>query len=180
MDFETFRRIAENTEPERGVFAKFYDRSVKTEDVNKNGLPVFKRVTFVEIRLRDNNTEVYDQPATPENIRRFPVEYARYQLGKKQVEDGTPLEQFAFLAIDEIETMKYHGLFTVEALAQLDDEKAKDLNCIRERDLACRFLENAKGNSALAEFEKKEAAYKAEIAKLKEEIAALKTSKKEK
>lgn len=180
MDFETFRRIAENNEPEKGVFAKFYDRVVKTDEVQNNGLPKFNTVTFVEIRLRDNNTEVYDQPATEENKKRFPVEYARYQLAKKQVQEGTPLEQFAFLALDEIENMKYHGLFTVEALAALDDEKCKDLDCKRERDLAVKFLKNAEGNSALAEFEKKEEAYKAEIAKLKEEINLLKTAKKEK
>ena len=101
MDFALFQQVIKQGESEKNVAARFYDKAVKTNMVADNGLPVFKNVTYVEIRLKDNNTEVFNQPATAEKIRRFPKEYALYQLSKKQVEKGTPLEQFAFLTAAE-------------------------------------------------------------------------------
>ena len=141
MDFAMFEKIANNSCSEEGVVARFYDRAVKTGEVGANGLPKFRLACFCEIRIKDNNSEVYDQPATAEKIRRFPVEYARYQLGKKQVVEGTPLEQFAFLNRAEVETLKVHGIFTVEALNEMPEDKAVQLGIADERHLAQKFLE---------------------------------------
>ena len=174
IDFSTFQKMIKQENPNDGVVARFYDKSVKTAETTSDGLPVFKNVTYVEIRFKDNNTDIFDQPATEEKMARFPVEYARYQLGKKQVVDGQhELSQFAFLTAAEIETLKYRGIFTVEALAGLNDDRALELNLAREKKLAVKFLEVSKNNGAIADFEKKEAEYKAEIEKAKEEIAKL-------
>ena len=132
MDFKLFDKIAQNTNPEDGIVARFYDRSVKTEEVTKDGFPFFQNICFVEIRIKDNTSEIYDQPATPDKIKRFPVAYARYQLMKKQVKEGTPLEQFAFLTAGEVESLKIRGIFTVEALAGLEEEKAAIASDIRD------------------------------------------------
>lgn len=139
MDFAMFEKFANNSGSEEGVAARFYDRAVKTGEVGENGLPKFKLVCFCEIRIKDNTSEIYDQPASEEKIRRFPAEYARYQLGKKQVVDGTPLEQFAFLNRAEVETLKVHGIFTVEALAAVDPDKSRQLGLEEERQLAEKF-----------------------------------------
>ena len=179
-DFAAFQDLLNKSQREEGVFARFYDRSVKTGNLTKDGLPEFEDRTFVEIRIKDNNCDVYDQPADAEKINRFPVEYNRYLLAKKQKEKGSPLEQFAFLTAAQIDSLKVRGIFTVEALAGIDESKAADLNIVSERELAVRFLQNAKGNGALVEFEKKEAAYKAEIAKLKEKIKVLEEAAKAK
>lgn len=177
-DFAAFQDLLTKSRQEDGVFARFYDRSVKTGNMTKDGLPIFEDKTFVEIRIKDNNCDVYDQPADAEKINRFPIEYNRYVLSKKQKEKGSPLEQFAFLTAAQIDSLKVRGIFTVEALADIDPTKAEDLNITKERSLALKFLQNAKGNGALLEFDKKEAAYKAEISKLKERIAALEEMKK--
>lgn len=173
IDFSTFQKMIKQENPNDGCFARFYDKAVKTNEIDKKGLPVIKNVTYVEIRFKDNTTDVFDQPATPEKMARFPVEYARYQLGRKQVTDGHELSQFAFLTTAEVESLKYRGIFTVEALAGLDDNKAIELNLAREKKLAVKFLEINKDNGSIADFEKKEAEYKAEIEKAMEEIAKL-------
>ena len=149
MDFAMFEKFANNSGSEEGVAARFYDRAVKTGEVGENGLPKFELVCFCEIRIKDNTSEIYDQPASEEKIRRFPAEYARYQLGKKQVVDGTPLEQFAFLNRAEVETLKVHGIFTVEALAAVDPDKSRQLGLEEERQLAEKFLEQARDNLSL-------------------------------
>jgi len=177
MDFATFEKIAKNTTSEEGVATRFYDRAVKTGEVGENGLPKFAMICFCEIRIKDNNSEVYDQPATEEKIRRFPAEYAYYQLSKKQVENGTPLEQFAFLNAAEVESLKLRGIFTVEALSEMPKDKAVQFGIENEQALALKFLEQAKGNKTIADWRKKEEGYLQKIKSLELEIEALKQSK---
>jgi len=174
MDFMTFQNIVQNNNPQDGIAARFYDKAVKTGRLNKDGLPIFVNRCFVEIRIKDNNCEIFDQPATADKIKRFPIEYARYKLAKKQVENGTPLEQFAFLTAAEIESLKVRGIFTVEALAQLDKAKAEQLELEQEQQLAQKFIKKAHDNKSLLQWQKKEESYLAEIQSLKEELADLK------
>ena len=176
MDFSTFERIARNVAPEEGVCARFYDRSIKTEQIDEHGFPVFKNVCFCEIRIKDNNSEIFDQPATEEKKKRFPLEYARYQLAKKQVENGTPLEQFAFLTLSEVDALKSRGIFTVEALAGLDSVRAENLGVSRERELAVKFTEQAAGNKAVSDWQQAEEKYKARIKKLENEVKTLRAA----
>lgn len=173
MDYALFQQVIGQGESEKNVAARFYDKAVKTNEVAKNGLPVFKNVTYIEIRLKDNSTEVFNQPATDEKIRRFPKEYALYQLSKKQVENGTPLEQFAFLTAAEIATCKSRGVFTVEALAGLDINKVQSLGLQDEHVLAEMFLEKSNNNKMLDDFAKKEVEYERALETLREQLAVV-------
>ena len=87
FDYMLFQEIADNKNNDNNVAARFYDKAVKTTAVNDNGLPIFKNVTYVEVRLKDNNTEVFNQPASPDKIRRFPHEYALYKMAKEQIKN---------------------------------------------------------------------------------------------
>lgn len=173
MDFAMFQQMLNQKETEKNVAARFYDKAVKTEEVAANGLPIFKDVTYIEIRLKDNNTEIFNQPANAEKIKRFPREYALYQLSKKQAENGTPLEQFAFLTAAEIATCKSRGVFTVETLAGLDFEKVQNLGLQDEHVLAQMFLKKSENNKMLDDFAKKELEYEREIESLREQLAVL-------
>lgn len=191
FDYALFRQIADNKNDDRNVSARFYDKAVKTTEVNDNGLPIFKNVTYVEIRLKDNNTEVFNQPANQDKIRRFPREYALYKMAKEQIKEGTPLEQFAFLTAAEVATCKNRGIFTVEALAELSAEKVQSLSLQNEYKLAKIFMQNAKKNNEMADFARKESEYRDKIAEyiekfdilseenniLKQEIARLNKTK---
>ena len=173
FDFALFRQVADNKNDDRNVAARFYDKAVKTTEVNGNGLPIFKNVTYVEIRLKDNNTEVFNQPATSEKIQRFPREYALYKMAKEQIKEGTPLEQFAFLTAAEVATCKNRGVFTVEALADLSEERVKTLSLQNEHKLAKIFMQNAKGNNKMADFARKESEYKDKIAEYRGKLEDL-------
>lgn len=173
MDFAMFQQIASQVENEKNVAARFYDKAVKTSEVSENGLPIFKNVTYVEIRIKDNNTEVFNQPATEEKIKRFPKEYALYKMSKEQAKDGTPLEQFSFLSAAEIASCKARGVFTVEALAELDFAKVNSLGLQNEHVLAQMFLETSGDNLKLKKFAEREKEYKAKIAELEEKVAFL-------
>lgn len=173
MDFALFRQVADNLNDERNVRARFYDKAVKTDQTTENGLPIFKNVTYVEIRLKDNSTEVFNQPASAEKIQRFPREYMMYQSAKKQTAAGTPLDQFAFLSAAELATCRNRGIFTVEALAGLEPEKVQSLGLQNEHRLAKLFLQKARENNTVAIFAHKETEYKEIIEKLNEKIRVL-------
>lgn len=173
IDFATFQSMIDNGNRNTNTVARFYDKFVRTGNVTKDGMPEFKSTCYVEIRTKDNH-DVFDQPAKEEHQLRFPQEYMRYQLERKQVEEGTPLDQFAFITIPQLETCKFRGIFTVEKLAELDDDRAKSIGLTNEVEKARNFVNNAKSGISADEFAKKEEKYKAEIAKLKEEIKQLK------
>lgn len=177
-DFAMFQDMLNNQRQEKDVFATFYDKQVKTDTIGENGLPVFKTVTYVKIEIKDNR-DVFNQPATKEYMMRFPVEYNRYLISKKERENGTPLSQFAFLSAAQLDECEHYGVFTVEKLADLTDEQAGHIGLTDERDAAKRFLDFAKNNAAIAEFNKKEKEYKAEIKELKQQIKELQAAKKE-
>lgn len=174
-DFSLFNSFINGGQRERNVFARFYDRTIKTDKINaKTNLPIFEDVCFVEIRMKDNNTDIYDQPATPEKIRRFPQEYQLYLTAKKQVETGTPLEQFAFLTGSQVATLKCHGVFTIEALSALTQEQAVSIGLDAERERALSFIKLSENNFKIDAFVKKENEYKKEISALKKQIEELK------
>lgn len=179
IDFSIFQNMLENSKRETNVFATFYDKVIRTGLFMPNGLPEFKERIYVRIKTRDN-ADVFDQPASQEHIQRFPVEYKRYLLEKKEISQGTPLSEFAFLSKLQIETCKHAGVFTVERLSTIEDEKAKALGLTEEKEYAIKFLEVSKNNKKIDDFTKKEKKYQAEIKKLKEQIEELKTQLKEK
>ena len=172
-DFQLFQQILNDSHEQKGVFARFYDRYVKTDEIGANGLPIFKCVTYLEIKIRDQH-DVVDRPAEKEDFLRFAKEYAAYQLKKEKIKSGTPLNQFAFLSVPQIECCEFRGILTVEDLASLKDEQALALGLKREKELAADFLEASDKNKMIADFEKKIALLVSENERLKEENATLK------
>lgn len=157
----------------KGVFARFYDKLIKTDEILENGLPKFKYVLYVQIRLKDQY-DVFDQPASYEHTLRFKKEYETYLAEKKEVKKGTPLAQFSFLNAEQIEMCRFWKIFTVEALSELNEEKARELDLTQEKKLACRFLDLAKNNGKIFEEQKQREADKLKIKALEEEITRLK------
>lgn len=178
MDLDIYQNLIEQNKARSDdcVSARFYDRVIKTDSVDANGIPHFKTVCYCEIRIKDNTTEIFDQPADKEKIARFPVEYARYQLSKKQISQGTPLEKFAFLTLPELESCKYHGIFTLEALCNLSSDKASSLNLLKEQKQAQNFLQNNRRFKQLEDIATLKQSYESQIAELKAKIAELQST----
>jgi hypothetical protein len=177
LDFAMFNNYLQNEGKETGVFARFFDKWVKTGNVQENGLPEYKERCYVEIKVK-NSTDAPIRPADESDIRRFPQQYAFYKAKKEKQKDGTPLNQFAFLSLPQLEACDMRGITTIEELAALDDDKVKALNLTDAKELAMRFLDLAKNNQALAQMEAENKALRSEIETLKEENKALKEATK--
>ena len=166
LDFAMFNSFLQNDGSNAGVFARFFDKWVKTGNILETGLPEYKEKLYVEIRVK-NSSDIPVRPADENDIRRFPREYAFYKAKKEKRKEGTPLNQFAFLSIPQLEACEIRGICTIEQLAGLTDEQVKELNLSDAKELAIKFLDMAKNNFVIAE-------YKAQVKKLEDEIERLK------
>lgn len=162
---------------EENVFARFYDKVIKTDRVKENNMPIFEEKTYIEIRITDDN-DIVDRVADDNDKERFPAQYQHYINSKTIKQDGTPLNQYSFLTAIQLENCRYCNIETIEQLASISDDKAKFFDLFDEKAAAIKFLENAKS------FSEKESKYneiieelKAENEKLKNEIKALKDQK---
>ena len=175
MDFATYQNLITQNKhrQDNSLSARFYDKMLKTEKTDDNGIPVVKSVCYCEIRLKDNTTEVFDQPATKDKIDRFPVEYARYQISKEKTKQGTPLEMFAFLTACEIEACKYRGIYTIEALADINKEQASELNLEQEHLSAQKFISFSKNIKNMITFEEEKEKYQKRIRELEDRLKEL-------
>lgn len=173
VEFLSFENAVTNQNANNGVFARFYDKAVKTGNVLENGLPEVEKKLYIEIRVRDQR-DVFDQPATVNHINRFATEYNRYLNQKEKLKKGTPLEMFAFLSADQVESCHFRGIYCVEDLANIADVTARNLNISEEKNLAIDFLKASKNNQNLMLWKKKEKEYLNEIQNLKLEIERLK------
>lgn len=173
-DFD-FYSFVEN-KSDKNVFARFYDKYERTDQVNDHGLPVFKNNTWVEIRVRDSH-DVVDTRATDEHKARFPEEY-KFYLAKKEIsKEGTPLTMFAFLNPAQIDCCEMRGIFTVEQLSELDKEKALSIGLVEEVLLAQKFIEMQKNNKDIKKYEKKIKELEDKVLTLTNQLNALRESK---
>ncbi len=173
LGFEVFSSML-NQRSENNVFAKFHKKWVKTGNIKENGLPEFVEKLYIQIKIK-GNTDVSDRPAEETDLMRFPREYAYFKNKEEKLKQGTPLNQFAFLTAPEIEECDNKGILTVEDLAGLTDEQAKSINMVQAKELAIKFLQMAKDNKVIADFEEEIKRLKTENQKLKEDLESLRT-----
>lgn len=176
LGFEVFSNMLQNQRSDNNVFAKFHKKWVKTGNVKENGMPEFIEKLYIEIKIK-GNTDVVDRPVNETDMMRFPREYAFFKNKEEKAKEGTPLNQFAFLTVPELDLCETKGIFTVEDLSNITKEQAQDMNLTTAKELAIKFLQMAKDNKAIAKFEDEIKALKAENEKLKDELKALKESK---
>jgi hypothetical protein len=174
FDFAIFNNYLNNGARNNGVFARFFNKFVKTGNILENGMPEYIEKLYVEIKVR-GDADVSVHPADEMDIRRFSNEYNYFLAKKEKMKDGTPLNQFAFLSVPQLEACDKRGILTVEDLAKLSDEQAKELSLIDERNCAVKFLEMAKNNAIIAKYEDEIKALKQENEALKDKIKALET-----
>jgi len=164
---------------EENVFARFYDKVVKTDSFKENNMPIFEEKTYIEIRITDDN-DIVDRIAEDSDKERFPAEYQHYVNSKKIKQEGTPLNQYSFLTAIQLENCRYCNIETVEQLASISDDKAKIFDLFDEKMAANQFLENAKSFSEKElKFKEQIEELKAENEKLRDEIEALKNTNKD-
>lgn len=114
---------------ESKVFAEFYLRSVNDGLASKEaGRPVNKNVTFVKIiQPGESRHSVYDQPATNQDVARFPRQWQAFQAGQKQEAEGSPLSLLFPDNPAAVDNLRHLGFQTIEQLAGANDTAIQNI-----------------------------------------------------
>lgn len=131
---------------------KFYMRPVKNmEKSEAAGRAVHENVTFINIKIPGDKYNDVDRAAWPDDYKRFPQHYARFQQNREQLV-GTPLATLPFLTEAQVMDYAHVNVRTVEQLAGMSDVNAQQLfGSVGHKQKAAEWLENFKSASAVRE-----------------------------
>lgn len=172
---------AKQRELDRGLLVKFFTKPYKdAEETLKQGRPIFKDRTYIDIRVPGERDNVC-RPATQADINRFPQHYEAFmkRTGDDDEIIGTPLDQWPQVTRSQVEELAFFNVKTVEQLAAMPDSNTQQMHgLLGLKQKANAWLESTKTKEEVEKaFAEEKADLKAQIAELKEAVAALQEKK---
>ncbi len=156
---------------------RFHLAPVRNEEKTiEAGYPVFDDVEYIEIRIPGDRLNIIDKPVTAAHKQRYAPQYAAWKNGRDQnTAGGMPLSKWPQVTVGEIETLSHFRVYTVEQLAGLSDAQRGSMGAgwLRLVTAAKDFLAAAKDGAHLAQMRSELERRDAELATLKEQVAAL-------
>jgi hypothetical protein len=163
--------FSDQNEADKALMVKFYylDRPDKAKTAEL-GRPSFKEVAFIEIRIAGQRNAQAIRPATYADKKRFPQHYEAFQKRVEPPTEGMPLTEWPQVTRTQAEEMAFMNIKTVEQLAIVSDANIQNfMNGYAIREKAVKWLANNDENL----IEKERAEFKAQIATLQEQVAAM-------
>lgn len=147
---ESWMQAAENPNGGPQPFVRFYIEPLKNEEKSlQEGRPVFEDVEFIEKRTPGDKLNIVRRQVRAEDTHEFARQYQAFKAGQAEVVTGTPLKEWPAITRSQAESLAYHGIRTVEELANLSDGNAQTvgpgMQALKQK--AKDFIEKAKGNA---------------------------------
>ena len=164
------------------LMVEFFVEDVYQEyQSEKEGRAIYKPVNKVRIFAPGNKSDIIkhvqmeDEPNSPSHPHRFPRQWAAFQAQQEQVPDGTPLEMCKFIQSHRVKELKAMHIHTAEQLASMSDAnmQALGMDGRRLRDLCKAYVSEDKGTKELSAALAREAAIKADLEAMKQQMAEL-------
>lgn len=165
---------------DNSLFVEFYMEAIHDEEESvKQGRPIYHDKEFIKIiPVGDKNTVVcrpvkntYDGGMPPDS-ERWPRQYQAFKNQQVQVNDGTPLEQWAPLTKSQVLLLKAVNVHTVEQLSSVSDTNLHNLGMgARDlRDKAKAYLDSAASGAGAIAMQKENADLRIELEALKNQM----------
>lgn len=152
---------------------------VASESAKRN---IYKDVPWVKIYVPGDKNTVIDRIAwldarhPASDVSRFAQHYERFQKGTDQSKlDGMPLTEWPQITKSQVIELAYHGVKTVEHLANLSDVNLQKLGpgALALCSAAKAYLERASADAGKANLKVELEIRDSEIAELKAQVAAI-------
>lgn len=176
--------------PKKGDYAhvtpRFYEDTIKTDQIDENGLPVFRTIEYVELLIAGDKGNAPVKRVTDAVKQQFPDQYARWKATKvnpDMIGDGIPLSLWPIIPKEMAKALEYINVFTVQQLAGIDDNAISKPGAIGLRDMrekAKAFIESSKSAAPIARLEVENKGLKERIGMLESQIEQLLAAHKEK
>lgn len=151
------------------LHVQFYMKPVlMTTESEHAGRPIYKDMEHVRIMIPGDKLNIVDRIASPDDKKRFPEHYKKFQAGRGQETVGTPLEAVPWMTRSKVEEYRFFGVATVEQLAACSDEVGQKFPSFQsDKRKAAEFLDAASGtNTRVMELEKQLGELQAKIASM--------------
>lgn len=120
-----------------GCVALFHKKAIKHPGKSEEaGRPVFFTKDYVKIIVPGDRLSQVDRPVQEADKTRFAAAWEKYQKGHEQVADGTPLDQWPYLDVAMVATLRAMEFRTVENVATAKDSAISQImggNKLRDR-----------------------------------------------
>jgi hypothetical protein len=164
------------------LFVTFFKHP--TQDQEKTlaeGRPMFIEEDYCRIMVPGDKDSIVVRPARDMDKQRFAKQYAAYQAGEGEFHEGTPLKAWPMITRGQVEELKFFGVYTVEALAELADihvQKFMGVGALKQQAQA--YMQAAKEsaplvqlNAAVEQKDNEIAALNQAVEELMEKVTAL-------
>lgn len=141
------------------ITPRFFEETKRTNEVDSNGLPVFRTVEYVELLIAGDKGNSPVKRVTQAIKEQFPNEYGIWKskrINPDMVGDGIPLSLWPLIPTEMAKALEYMNVFTVQQLAALSDSAISKPGAIGLRDMrdkAKAFMDSAKSAAPLAKLE---------------------------
>lgn len=141
------------------ITPRFFEETKRTNEIDENGLPVFRTVEFVELLIAGDKGNSPVKRVTQAIKEQFPNEYGIWKskrINPDMVGDGIPLSLWPLIPTEMAKALEYMNVFTVQQLAALSDSAISKPGAIGLRDMrdkAKAFIDSAKSAAPLAKME---------------------------
>jgi len=142
------------------VFAEFYMHPVEDKKASAaEGRPIYTDKEYVRIMVPGDKTTMVQRPVRlghfPKNDNnRFASQYNAFKQGDGQNLTGTPLNEWPMISRSQVRELEHFNCRTVEQLAEMPDTAVQNFTGVSNlRNLARRYLEQAKEGSALTKMQ---------------------------
>ena len=140
----------------------------------ESGRPMFLDEEYVRIMVPGDKDNVVIRPARDLDKQRFAKQYAAFQQGEGEIQEGTPLKAWPMMSRGQVEEMKFFGVYTVEQLADLADvHVGKFMALGKLKQQAQAYIQAAKDTAPLTQLNAAVEQKDAEIASLSQALEEL-------
>lgn len=166
---------------DKDLYVEFSTEAVhQPYESEQQGHPVYRNIPFVTIMFPGDRTKTVHRPAklkadssSPGDPERFPRQWAAFQAGEEQAQDGQPLEEWPLVTKADVRMLKDLGIKTVEGLAAMGDNNLTWLGARMYRDKARLYLDQAQGGAAVSKMVQENETMRLELQRQKDQIAEL-------
>ena len=167
-DHNDFQNTAE---ADKALMVKFFYKNVQNKlESQKQGRPVFKEKTYIEIRIAGQRDAQACRPATHQDKLRFAAHFDAFEKRMEPPTEGMPLKEWTLISRTQAEELTFLHLKTVEQLATVSDTNLQNFQGgfgLREK--AVKWLETSGAEALDRETEE----MRAELEELKKVVAKL-------
>lgn len=163
--------FSNTAEADKALMVRFFYKNVQNKmETQKQGRPIFKEKTYIEIRIAGQRDAQACRPATFADKQRFAAHLEAFEKRVEPPSEGMPLIEWALMTRTQAEELSFLHIKTVEQLATVKDGNIQNfMGGYELRKKAIKWLETSGAEKDDAE----KAELRQDVAELKAQIKEL-------